>query len=570
MKRFARRSIAQKLVVYFIWIVLIPMIAASLIMQRTYRNSVKQLAVDSIEDSLHLIDTNISHKFTQYENLTYFISRDQQLQQLAEISPDPSEEYWTTMVSLLNFYRTTVSQVENVTIAYADGKILSTDSQKPLHVDATGQEWYQKCLEQPEEAHVLTHPRGEILFPGIAPVQSETISVCRAICGPDGSVLGVVHLLMYSQVLAETMSNILSRAGSYVYIVSREGEVIYSPVVQSIPDHSDTSRFCSAELYNQQNDWKIVGVLSMTEYTQQMDTITRLMAGMLICMLALMAIVSYSVGWSIVRPISTLRDLMRKAEEGDLTVRFSEQASEEILQLGDSFNHMIQRLDALLKQVYQEQKAKRKAEIAALQANIKPHFLYNTLDTIHWMAHSYQAMDIIETVDALSTLFRISLSKGSETIPVEQEIRHVSSYLQIQKVRYEDMIQYAVHVTDECRGLMVQKLVLQPLVENSIYHGIKESGRAGAIHIRVWRTNECLFLMVTDTGKGMSPERMEEVRRALHDFKPQKGGAYGIVNVHQRIALNYGPGYGLTMESEAGVGTVAVICHPILEGGNPT
>lgn len=565
--RMVKKSIATRLVVYFIWIVLIPVILVSLIMQHSYRESVMQLAVNSIRDSLDLIDNNLSRQFSHYENLTYFISRDQQFQELVNDTSDLAAEgknsYWSKMSVLLNSYRTTLSGVERVDIAYQNNRVLSSAKPIPISANAADQDWYRLCVSEPERVHVLTHVPGEILLPGEAPLQSEMISVCRALLDAEDDVIGVIHIQMFSQVLAEPMSNILSREGSYVYITGDNGEVVYSPVVQTIPDHSDPQRYCTAERYNEQNNWMIVGVLAMAEYTRQMDTISRVMTVMLVCMVLLMGVASYAVGLSIVRPIAALRVLMKKAEKGDLSVQFVAPAPEEIRELGDSFNHMIRQLDALLKQVYAEQKAKRKAEIAALQANIKPHFLYNTLDTIHWMANGYHATDIIETVDALSTLFRVSLSKGSETISVEQEILHVSSYLQIQKVRYEDMIQYEIHVTDDCRHLKVQKLILQPLVENAIYHGIKESGRPGAIRICVWRTDDRLILVVADTGKGMSAARLQEVREALRDFKPQKGGAYGIVNVHQRIALNYGAGFGLTLESEDGVGTVAVICHPI-------
>lgn len=563
-----KNSIATKLVAYFIWIVLIPVIVVSLITQNSYRNSVRHLAMQSIQSSLDMIDENISQQFSHYENLGYFISRDRQLQDLpitlSPMTPEEQDQYWAKMVQLLNFYRTTVHSIERIDIAYDTGVRLSTDNDVGRMVEARDEAWYQTCVQEPDRNHVMTHIPGDRLYTDQEPLRSEMISVCQAMQDDHGQVVGVIHLMMYSQVLAEPMSNILNNSGSYVYVTGENGEVVYSPVVQTIPDYSDTSRYCSASHYNEQNHWNIVGVMNMEAYTQQMETMSHIMTILLVAVVVLMGTASWAVGRSIVRPIAKLRSLMRKAEKGDLSVSFQAPAPVEIRELGDSFNHMLRQLNLSLQQVRDEQKAKRKAEIEALQANIKPHFLYNTLDTIHWMAKSYHAMDIVETVDALSTLFRIALSKGSDTIPVEQEILHVKSYLQIQKVRYEDMIQYDIHVTEECRTMKVQKLILQPLVENAIYHGIKESGLPGTIQIAVWRHGDSVVLMVADTGKGMTPQRLQEVRDSLQNFRPQKTGAYGIVNVHQRIALSYGSDYGITMESEAGIGTVAVIRHPIL------
>lgn len=563
-----KNSIATKLVGYFVWIVLIPVIVVSLITQNSYRNSVRQLAMESIQSSLDMIDENISQQFSHYEDLGYFISRDQQLQELpgvvASMTPTEQHQHWAQMRQLLNFYRTTVDSVERIDIAYDTGMRLSTDRDTGRTAAANQEEWYRKCMAEPDRTHVITHIPGERLYEDQEPLRSEMISVCRSMQDDSGQTVGVIHLMMYSQVLAEPMSNILNNSGSYVYVTGENGAVVYSPVVQTIPDYSDASRYCSASHYNEQNRWNIVGVMNMEAYTQQMETMSRIMTILLVAAVVLMGTASWAVGRSIVRPIAKLRSLMRKAEKGDLSVAFQVPAPVEIQELGDSFNHMLRQLNLSLQQVRDEQKAKRKAEIEALQANIKPHFLYNTLDTIHWMAKSYHAMDIIETVDALSTLFRIALSKGSETISVEQEILHVKSYLQIQKVRYEDMIQYDIHVTEECCAMKVQKLILQPLVENAIYHGIKESGLPGIIQIAVWRHGDSVVLMVADTGKGMSPQRLQEVRDSLQNFRPRKTGAYGIVNVHQRIALSYGPEYGITMESEAGIGTVAVIRHPIL------
>jgi two-component system sensor histidine kinase YesM len=186
---------------------------------------------------------------------------------------------------------------------------------------------------------------------------------------------------------------------------------------------------------------------------------------------------------SIALPVEKLRSLMRQAETGDFSIRFSENRQDEIGQLGQSFNRMIEEISNLIDQVYHEQQRKRETELRVLQEQIKPHFLYNTLDTIQWMAQEHGAQDIVDMVSALTQLFRVGLSKGQEMIPLREELRHVESYLFIQKVRYEDKFDYTISINPGIDQLRVLKVILQPLVENAIYHGIKE--RRGKGHILV-------------------------------------------------------------------------------------
>ncbi|BFL48617.1 sensor histidine kinase [Lactonifactor longoviformis] len=566
-KKVRKNSISTRLMVYFVGIILVPIVILSLTMQAAYKKSIMDLAANNAKDSLDLINYNIDQQFKSYDSLAYFISRDRQIQEIGEIqdigSYNGDSERKEKMYRLLNYYRTSVEQVARVVISYENGFQYSTDQEELIYAEAEAQPWYQLCSREQKTAHVLNFRANEQIYQEMEPRNSEMLIVCRGMFNSRGEYIGAVSVEMYSQVLERSMSNILSRNGSYVYILNKEGKTVYSPVVGIIPQFKKDN--IQVEVYNQRNHWQIIGVVPMTEYLGQINTLKSLLAVMLFVITLIMAVVSIQVGGSIVRPIQTLRALMKKAEDGDLTVHFDERAPEEITELGYGFNVMIQQLNNYVKQVYTEQKAKRKAEMEALQANIKPHFLYNTLDTIHWMAKSYHAADIVETIDALSTLFRISLSKGREIITVAQEIQHVTSYLQIQKVRYEEMISYEIHVAKNCEELKVQKLILQPLVENSIYHGIKESGAAGKITIHVWREQDQIFMAVEDNGLGMAEEKLEQVRGLLEHFKPESNGAYGVVNVHQRIVLNYGKPYGLYLESEPNGGTTALICHPVIQ-----
>ncbi|RGD63414.1 sensor histidine kinase [Lachnospiraceae bacterium OF09-6] len=474
-------------------------------------------------------------------------------------------EYKGCIWRLLNYYRSSVEQVSYVVLSFENGICITTNNIEAIQNDAWKQSWFVRCFQDQNAVHLDYYSAKTKIYDGLEPSMRNILCESFAIHDKNGKFIGAVNIGMYIQALEQSISNILNNNGAYIYILDDDGKIIYSPIVGSIPNEASLKNVCIEEVYNNTNKWRIIGVVPMTDYLLDIKRTVKMTLLVILIAMILMSLSAKHVFRTITEPIQKLQHLMAQAENGDLTVRFQEDSLEEIKCLGESFNVMIKKLEQNIHQVYIEQRAKRKAEVAAFQANIKPHFLYNTLDTIHWMAKEYQANDIVETVDALATLFRIALSKGNDVISIEQEIKHVTSYLQIQKTRYEDMINYEIFVAANCKKLKVLKLILQPLVENAIYHGIKNSGRVGMIRIYVWREKNDVMLVVEDDGIGMSARRLEEVKNALRSFNPETKIAYGVINVHNRLFLEYGAPYGLYLESEEGVGTTAFICHPIID-----
>jgi len=223
------------------------------------------------------------------------------------------------------------------------------------------------------------------------------------------------------------------------------------------------------------------------------------------------------------------------------------------------------KIRSLLQLVYVEQKNKREADIKTLQAQIKPHFLYNTLDTIRWMAEERGAIEIVQMVSALTKLFRIGLSRGREVIRLSEEIEHVKCYLFIQQVRYEDKLDYVIEVDEGCMRDLVNKLVLQPLVENAIYHGIKQKRGTGHIRVTARETGDKLILKVIDDGAGMTPEQCDRLNAALRaPGSAEYDHGYGIFNVSDRIRLSHGDEYGLSYGLNENGGVTVTIAHPII------
>jgi len=268
---------------------------------------------------------------------------------------------------------------------------------------------------------------------------------------------------------------------------------------------------------------------------------------------------------SIYTPIKKLHDVTTTLTKNDLQALVTHANADEITELGLSFNIMIGRIRELLAAKMKEQEDLKKAELKALQAQINPHFLYNTLDTIIWMAEANRNADVIEVVAALSSFFRLSLSKGRDWITIGEELERTRSYLTIQKMRYTDILDYRIEADPTVLDCTVLKLSLQPLVENALYHGIKNKRCGGVITVRALpRGADEVLLQVADNGIGLTPARLAQIQAGLEDdsdeIRLERG--FGIDNVNKRTRLYYGKGYGLTIASEYGAGACVSLVIP--------
>jgi len=277
-----------------------------------------------------------------------------------------------------------------------------------------------------------------------------------------------------------------------------------------------------------------------------------------------------SLGRFIRRPIVQLEDFAATIASGNLSERASPPALSELRGLFQSMNIMADKLQTLLRENAREQENLKKAELRTLQAQITPHFLYNTLDAIVWLAESQKTDEVIRITRALSSFYRISLSKGHDFISMRQEIEHIQGYLTIQQIRYRDLLSYRLAVDEELHDFPILKLLLQPLVENAIYHGIKNRRSKGMLTIDGRRDGDMMAFTVRDDGLGMTPDRLHAMRKMLMERQsPDGNDSYGLYNVHQRIRLYYEQSEGLTIESVENSGTAVsfrVPLHPPANG----
>jgi two-component system sensor histidine kinase YesM len=281
--------------------------------------------------------------------------------------------------------------------------------------------------------------------------------------------------------------------------------------------------------------------------------------------LAFSILAAFSLSKSIYTPIKKLHDVTKTITKNDLQALVTSENVDEITELGMSFNIMIGKIRDLLDSKIKEQENLKKAELRALQAQINPHFLYNTLDTIIWMAQSNKTDQVIDIVSALSSFFRISLSKGKDWITIGEEIERTRSYLTIQKMRYRDIMDFKIELDEAVTNYTILKLILQPLVENALYHGIKNKRQGGTITVRAEQKNENEILIeVEDDGIGFTSEKLAQLQAELDDdsgeIRLETG--FGIGNVNQRTKLYYGKQYGLSVKSEYNTGTCVTLVIP--------
>jgi len=289
-------------------------------------------------------------------------------------------------------------------------------------------------------------------------------------------------------------------------------------------------------------------------------------AVLLVATFILVEIVSHSI----TKPIKNLCISTKLVGNGDFTTRVPDSESDEIATLTTSFNNMIEKIGSLVEDVKLEQMNLRRTELKLMQEQIKPHFLYNTLDTIVWLAEGNQGKAVVRMVSALSRFFRITLSKGYDFISIMEEEMLIRSYLQIQQYRYGDILEYEIDISPQLHTCKILKLTLQPLVENALYHGIKSKRGKGKIIIEGYCEENRIILKVRDNGIGMQAPQLERIRRVLNrenlDINSEKNG-FGIFNVNERIKLNFGAEYGLEADSEYGKGSEFTIVIPAISEG---
>lgn len=575
-------SIRLKLLIYFNLLIIFPIFTLGLIGNIIYSTSMEKQTNNHTVQMIAQVKHNVEFHIKDMENITYYMAQDPVIADFMNIAPDAEgrEAVEENVRRVVSAFERIHPEIAGILVANVQDLYISNAMHKLSRDSLTTEMWYREAVAEPTGIHLLSKPLGRNLATGYS--ADDVVSVVKAFTDPvTGQCKGVILIDLRLDIIKKITEDIKLGKNGFIYITDANGGIVYAPVnaivyrikaevlddnVSSVIKKIGQARYQIIHEQSEYTKWKTIGVFSVDETEEEIARIRLIFLGIGLFTLVLAAIAAMFFTSSIAKPLSKLRSLMKQAEAGDLTVQFKSRYNDEIGQLGNSFNNMITEISKLVDLVYIEQKSKREAELKTLQAQIKPHFLYNTLDTIHWMAAAHGAGDIEEVVGALANLFRIGLSKGKEMITVGEELEHIKSYLIIQKARYEDKLDYAVEYDEDILRYSVIKLLLQPLVENAIYHGINAKRGGGKIIIIAKKKNNQLYFSVTDNGMGISPAKIQEINEMLLKKKSSDNMGYGVFNVNERIRLVFGDEYGVVFHSVYGEGTTVEIWHPLIEG----
>ncbi|MEG0368098.1 MAG: histidine kinase, partial [Coprobacillus sp.] len=376
--------------------------------------------------------------------------------------------------------------------------------------------------------------------------------------------------------MATYIDNVGIGEHGYCFIANNQGEIVYHPLQQLIyldlkKENMDVvnqinqgTQIIDGTIYADKEipnfNWKVVGVSYVSELVDSRVTSAIENIGVILgVIIILSSILIFALSRALTKPVRSLVSAMSEFEKNAIDFKYSPTIGvSEFNKLTHSFEHMVVQIQDLMERVKNEEITLRKTELKALQAQINPHFLYNTLDSIQWMCEREKTEDAIRMVSALAQLFRISISKGYELIPIEKEVQHAKNYLVIQSYRYKDQFEYIFDIDEEVLPYFCHKITLQPIIENALYHGISGMIDEGKITITAKKENQDIIFTIADNGIGMTPEQVEEIlRKELTDSK-----GIGVKNVNDRIKIYFGEEYGITVESELDVGTTITIRIP--------
>ncbi len=574
-------SLRLKLMVYFLLILALPLVTLGVIGPSLYATSIERETMAHTGRMISQVTMNIELRVQEMEKLIDLVARTGAVAAFLE-GGEASEAGRAAIREAVSAVVATHPEIAGLLVVTERGAWESEGFSRTTRDSLADERWYAEARGAPGQVRLMARPIGRNIRSTRRYGADEVVSIVKAVTGArDGAVRGAVLVDMKLSSIEELFKDAALGKAGFLFIADGSGEMVYAPVnevvyrvpLEALEDGAAAVRVAGEDYQvlaqeSAYTGWRTVGVFSLDETLKEVSLVkywTFLIGGLTMALATVAAIFFTS---SVAKPVLRLRSLMKRVEQGDLAVRFAGQGGDEIAELGLGFNEMIERIQSLIDQVYSEQQSKREAELRILQEQIKPHFLYNTLDTIQWMAQEHRVEDVVRMVGALTSLFRIGLSKGREIISLTDELEHVRSYLCIQKMRYEDKFDYSVSVEEGLRGLRVLRLVLQPLVENAIYHGIKERRGTGSLSVtgRLERgeSGPELLLAVRDDGVGMDAALVARLNASLEGGGEGYPGGYGIRNVHERIRLTFGKPYGLSFRSGPGEGTEVTIRHPVI------
>jgi two-component system sensor histidine kinase YesM len=578
MERVGRQGIQASVLVSFTVVSILVVLLLSLVLYNRFTQRTRVMMTESTQQLMSQTETNLEDYLTSMRRVSdamyYDVIKDKDL---ARDSLDSE---------MFLLYEANKDNLISFALFKRDGSLVSAApiSAMKSRIDVREQPWFNLAMEEPENLHFST-PHVQNIFDASTFRYYWVISLSRIVELTDKGVpmRGVLLVDMNYSTIEQMMERVnSSNSYQYFYLCDSDGELIYHPRQMRINAGNykeNNAQVCEYEdgVHEERFDgedrlvivntisytgWKLVCVIPMNGF--RLGNVSMRIFTLMVILATILAIlvVNRIVTIQITSPILQLNRSIQNMEGGRVdpdSVYIGGPA--EIEHLGRSLQGSFQQVNTLMDDLLSEQDERRRSELDALQSQINPHFLYNTLDSIVWMIEGEKNDDAVFMVTQLASLFRISLSRGRTVISIKDELVHARNYMNIQKVRYKDAFEVYWDIQEEVLSFCTVKLIVQPILENALYYGIDAMGDEGEIHVKGVKQGEDIYLTITDNGLGM-PE--ETVRQLLVDESRvhKNGSGVGLINVHKRIQLRFGEAYGLIIRSEPDEGTAVTIHLP--------
>ncbi len=550
----------------------------SLVLYIQFAGVSREKTVESTRKLMEQTGDNLEDYLTSMRNISdtayYSVIKE------ADLSSQAAEVQ--TQLNLL--YEANKDTVRSIAVYGKSGSLVMAEplAKQKEDPDVTSQEWYRNALSKVENLHFST-PHIQNLFDDGSMKYYWVVSLSRMVeLTSQGEIQQGVFLVdMDYSGISQMMKQINdTSSGQYYYLCDSSGEIIYHPRQMQLrrgigSENSEAAAELKNGVYEDTLDgenrqivvesisytgWKLVGVIPDRTLTQGMASIRSFLLLMLLILIMLLVWINRIISLRISRPIMQLNQSVTEYEAGKAPNIYIG-GSQEVWHLGNSIQKSYEQIDTLMKEIVTEQSERRKSELAALQSQINPHFLYNTLDSIMWMVEGEKNEEASYMIAELAKLLRFSLSGGHTIISVEDEIKHAASYMNIQKIRYKNAFTVNFLIDPEINNFCTSKLILQPILENAVNYAMNPEDDGGEITVRGKRDGDNIVLSVEDNGMGMSPEDVELVLTDISRVQ-KKGSGIGLINIHHRIQILFGKEYGLHLENIPEEGLRVTITFP--------
>ncbi|MCR5580246.1 MAG: sensor histidine kinase [Pseudobutyrivibrio sp.] len=578
-KASKRRSIQLIISLSFTVVAIASMSFMAFSFYTNYINTARQMAIDNNQQVVAQMSWNLN----SYLRNMMGISNSMYYSVIKNM--DLTSDNMTKEMDIL--YEANKDDLISIACISEDGALISAApiATRKVGVDFTDQEWFKTSGEKIENFH-FSKPHVQNMFESSNYRYYWVVSLSRSV---DLNYMGytrrgILLVDMNYSAIEQMLSTANENGTGYVYLIDSEGEIIYHPAQKAIYSGLTKENNLMAATYDDGNHletfegneravivktvgytgWKIVSVVPVIQLVDEFNQLRVFMLIIITVTIFLILFGNIFIARIVTEPIKKLEDSITSIDAGELNAdAIFVGGSHEIRHLGRTIRSMVSQMKTLMDDRVAEQKEKRKSELNALQSQINPHFLYNTLDSVVWMIESEKYPEAISMITSLASLFRISLSKGNNIITIKNEVLHAKNYLDIQKVRYKNKFEATIDIDPAIEDCITIKLIIQPLIENAIYHAVGDLYDEGLIEIKGYEKDGDIYIEVRDNGMGIPPEKLENLLTSKTE-STKKGSGIGLWNINQRINLYFKEDYGLRIESELDEGTTAIIHLPMI------